>query len=428
MKSCKEKLITSTTVIANNTLVEKACAYTGANAPRTIFLVILACLKESNKHNLKHPTEEYLLLQSYAVRHDTKIYNIRGKKCVDALKELTQKLNSIDNSIDNASKAVNHALFQFITEYEKEKPLERPIKLGGSKWDTLLQEAINKIMESCHYTSIVETCAGALGIFCNIDTHGDVLLNDLDNGKIAFYKALQNNCIKLLIDSMLIPRSRENYEHYKEILKNSDCTDYQTAIAFFYVNFYDTPYFKQNYYDKSTDFSLEKICKYLRISRKLTGVKFNTLNLLDLIPKYRKDADTLIICDPPYEDTKSYQSNLSSEEHKKLAKMLNRHQGQYIYFCRVSARGDNPERDGKIIKAKVEDNYANQKYKTTYYIDIELPAHNSKQSQEDESSTEEKKPAPPIIERIITNFKFDGSTEFTLPTNTGKKGGDSNEK
>ena len=33
-----------------------------------------------------------------------------------------------------------------------------------------MQAAINKIRESCHCTSIVETCARALGIFCNINT------------------------------------------------------------------------------------------------------------------------------------------------------------------------------------------------------------------------------------------------------------------
>jgi len=429
MKSCKEKLITSTTVIANNTLVEKACAYTGANAPRTISLVILACLNESNVRNLKHPTEEYLLLQSYAVRHDTKIYNIRGKKCVDALKELTQKLKSIDNSIDNASKAVNHALFQFITEYEKEKPLERPIKLLGSKWNPKMQSPIHKILEKVNCTSVVETCAGALGIFCNMNTPEECVLNDIDKNKIALYRCIQNDCAKLLVNFLQQDKNEDIYNAKKKKLTESgQLSEFERASLLLYLSCYDKSWCKFEYNKQAPLASLDNVCNYLRIAEKLQGVVFKTKDLLKLIPEYLENENTLIICDPPYEDTKSYQSNLSSKEHKKLAKMLNSHQGQYIYFCRITANGKNPEHDSKIIKAKVEDNYANQKEKKTYYIDVELPAHNSKQSQEDESSTEEKKPAPPIIERIITNFEFDGSTEFTLPTNTGKKGGDSNEK
>lgn len=417
--------IYNTTVTANKTLVDKACGYTGCKPTATISLVILACLHEPDHRILKHSVENYLLLLPYVERHNTTNYNIHGKGCVNTLKKLTQKLALIDKSIDSASKAVDHALVQFITAYEKENSLKRPIKLMGSKWDKNMQEVINRIMERCHCTSIVETCAGALGIFCNINTPNDVLLNDLDNGKIAFYKTLQNNCTKLLIDMMLTPSAKKKYERFKRKLRISNRSDYQTATAYFYVNFYDYHYNRENYNAESAGFSLQKVCNYLRISKKLTGVKFNNINLLNLIPKYRKKADTLIICDPPYENTKSYKSNLTSEEHDKLAKMLNNHQGQFIYFCRVSARGKNPSRSAKIITAKVEDNYANQdkkKKKKTYYIDIALHDNTS------ESSTKKKKPSPTIIERIITNFAFEGATEFIIPTSTELKGGDSNEK
>lgn len=385
--------INSTTITANRTLVETACQYTGCKDTTTITLVTLACLQEPTKRNLNHSSEEYILLLPYAERHDTKKYNIHGKGCVNALKRLTQKLASIDKSIDSASKAVDHALVQFITAYEIETPLKRPIKLMGSKWDKDMQVAINKIMESCHCTSIVETCAGALGIFCNINTPNKVVLNDLDKGKIALYKALQSNCVKLLIDFMLIPRSKENYESHKEILRISDRSDYQTAVAFLYVNFYDYHYNRENYSSESTDFSLQSVCNYLRISQKLKGVKFSTLNLLTLIPKYRKCSDTLLMCDPPYEDTKAYKSNLTSEEHKRLAKMLERHSGKFVYFCRVSAKGKNPTHGAKIITARIEDNYANKGF---YYMDVSL--------------TDDR------TERIITNFEFDGGQPFDIPT------------
>ena len=404
----------ATSVTVNKEMLTMAKEYTLAKtASATLVLVIAVTnvlLGNSNyiPRELRYNVYNKLLgLLPYEQRNSTTTCTIHGERRIALLHQLKEKLQKHDPAIHTCSDALNHALGQFIIAYkrkeseekgeDKEVKLTPPIHLLGSKRDAKMQIAIRTVlMGKKSYSKIVDTCTGALSIFRALEVTGSVLLNDLDKNKIALYRTLQHNACRLLTDFVTTPCDRELYEIYKKRLLSSDYgSEYEQASLFLYLNFYDLYYGKMNFH--ANNFSLDKICLFLLIAKKLQGVRFDTKNLLSLIPTLTNETDTLLLCDPPYIDTDTYQHNLTNEEHHRLAKMLLRHKGDFVYFCRVSAKGDNAEIDTKLITAKIEDAYANH---GLFYLDV---------------------PTKDGIERIITNFPFEDGQSFVIPPQGGNK-------
>ncbi len=77
-----------------------------------------------------------------------------------------------------------------------------------------------------------------------------------------------------------------------------------------------------------------------KASSSLQKINFKQGNSLELLKKYAGKPEYIIMCDPPYIDTKGYTSEFTYEHHKELAKLLLEHQksnGIFFYFGRPTA-------------------------------------------------------------------------------------------
>lgn len=342
---------------------------------------------------------------SDAKRRNCPKSNVKFTIPEEILAEFEQKLSYLHTR----SSKIEQCLIYFIHAFETGN-LKRPIQLLGSKWSKKMQEAILNVLDGRNYDTVVETCAGALGIFCCLPSFGQTVLNDIDIDKICLYIELQKNSGNFILDFLRLPisenRALECQKNLKKLKKTVAETSFsvspqlrhQIALDFLFSNYFIAPRHAQSALLRTPP-SLEYLASLFKIAKKLQGVRFKNLNLLTLVPKFNK-SKTLIICDPPYPFTDVYADNLSLRDHQKLAKMLRESHSDFIYFCRTTEHIS-----GKPVKTLKLDAFLYDMFASCgcFFQDIETP-HG--------------------IERIITNFSFAGGTPFAFPVHVdgGKDG------
>lgn len=297
------------------------------------------------------------------------------------------------------SERVSQCLIQFLYVWQLDK-LVRPIQLLGSKWHKEMQEEIKEVLDKQHYESVVETCAGALGIFSIVEDYDHYRLNDIDGLKICLYRQLQKKSSEFVLDFLRMPCDIEKCQRFKEELREfeqnasgnvNSAVQREVALKYLYVNYYmiDRVSAGESHLRKPP--SLQYVVSLCKLAKKLKKVELSQKNLLSLVPQVN-DANTLIICDPPYPFTAVYGDNLGLREHLQLAEKLQAHRGDFIYFCRTTERKNGTIEETPRLKAFLEDMFADC---GCYYTDIKTKDG---------------------TERIITNFEFDGGQPFDIPT------------
>lgn len=318
------------------------------------------------------------------------------------------------------------------------------IYILGNKRNAKMQEAIKQIKDTAQgvdWKISVETCAGVLGIYANFRFADTEIMNDNDWNKINLYKAIQENPRRLIILTRALKVDDTTFNTQKNLLKNaakSKQINYEAAAAYLFLN-------KNSFHHEGIE--LDNKASDTRYHKALTAIaplhqrmnqtasssqatKFQNIDLLKLIEKYRRQKHVLFIVDPPYLDTdyynrksgnavsddstskdsvsddftsdsaesdtaKSDDTIFGEAEHKKLARLLQlvkqNNGNNFIYFCRITAarrdqKKPNAEEWDRHMHGRIDDLYHGHSF---YYIDIAL----------DDATTE----------RIITSFPFKGA-------------------
>lgn len=285
----------------------------------------------------------------------------------------------------------------------------------GSKWDKRLQSAIRQIINSAgiDWKHSIETCAGSLGILSNFQCAETEIINDDDADKVNLFLSIKNHACEFKCKCLQFDCSKENFEQLKtkNLPLDKKC-NVDRAVQFFLLNFFSHRNTGHTFNEKTPKTLLKRLDSVLPLSERLKTVTITEKDIFDVIKKYRKEGSALFFVDPIYLDANVYQSRVIRtttshgtgfgwQEHERLAKELGKIKGNFIYFCRttVSRRKDkhgnlidtsDTLRNADIeLHGKIDDLYWGRGF---YYLDV--PMDNG------------------TIERIITNFLFDGSTYY----------------
>lgn len=321
---------------------------------------------------------------SYDDRHTMTKVTLRISNC------LYHRISS--NSTEKFSKVIRIALVSFLEYYKADATLKRPMTLAGTKWGKPMINAIDRVLEGRHYTTHFEPCMGALGIFANHDVADNAILCDTDTERVNLFTQIRDNITPFLLQFACLTHTNKEYGEVQEILSELH-TPLSKAIVYFYTNLHADSFGNDGKYHERT-FSFANFNNLYCLSKRLQGVTIRTCHILKSIPKYSK-PDTVIICDPPYIATNSYgkSNTLTNQEHHQIARMLIKSKCDFVYHCRTTAKGKNKEADKNFINASLDDFFCDQ---GLFFTDIEIKGN--------ECVT---------IERIITNFEFDGCTSYT---------------
>lgn len=417
MKKTQRKDLIGTSVSLTKSLVDEIVDISFAPSVNSaIELAVRSVLTDGKLPKYTLWDVESLLPDSTGENWAEKYHARNFKKTVkiscshELLDELDTACSQKYPELKTLSEKIEYCIIAMIVKYQS-ATLVQPIRLPGSKWGEM-RKVPQTLLAGRSYKKVVEPCVGALGIFCNIDCAEEIILNDYDTGKYCFYGELRANPTRLLNRLLSEQPAIKKYKLYDEILKKIDPSSFnkqssgysnaEIADMFFYKNYYCKDRRAKGQIPLNKKPSLEYVCSLLKVAERLRGfmvespethdfprpVRLSNQDLLELIPKHNC-KDTLIICDPPYLFTGAYGENLTIEQHKQLAHLLKKHKGDFIYFCRLTERSHNETYESPRLRAFITDKYASFEH---YFMDIQTRDG---------------------LERVITNFKFDGGTPYT---------------
>ena len=201
--------------------------------------------------------------------------------------------------------------------------------IGGKK---LLRKAICERFPQSDVEKYVEVFGGAAWVLFYKDKHAKLeVYNDVNSNLVNLFKCVKYhpNAIKEELENVLY--SREIFDGFKDLHKNSALTDIQRAAMYFYM-------IKASFGSKTSSFganSREVIrtdC-FEAIRERLKAVVIENKSFEALIKQYDR-PQTLFYCDPPYFGTERYydhgDTNFDKEAHKKLAEILKNIKGRCI--------------------------------------------------------------------------------------------------
>ncbi len=317
----------------------------------------------------------------------------------------------------------------------------------GNKRDSKMQDAIRTIKDTAQnvrWETCIETCVGVLGIYSNFRFANTEIMNDNDWNKINLYKAIQENPRRLIILARALKVDTATFNAQKSLLdntKHSAKVNYEAASAYLYLNKNSFRHEGTVLNNKATQSSYHKrLAAIAPLHQRMNqtasssqATKFQNIDLLKLIEKYRRQKHVLFIVDPPYLDVDYYNKKsgnavsddstskdsvpddftsdsaesdtaksddtiFGEAEHKKLARLLQlvkqNNGNNFIYFCRITAaksdqKKPNAEEWDRHMHGRIDDLYHGHGF---YCMDVAL----------DDATTE----------RIITSFPFKGATLY----------------
>ena len=354
------------------------------------------------------------------------------------LRKIMDKLSKQDTLSETAQMMISRTL------YAKQRGLSVSsntslLYILGNKRNSMMQAAIKNIKDTAqdvNWQTSVETCAGVLGIYANFKFADKEIVNDNDWRKINLYRAIQENPRKLVILARALNVDSATFNVQMSLLDATEHTakvNYEAAAAYLYLN---RNSYLHNETSLDTKASQQRYHKVLEAIAPLhqrmnqTGssaraTRFQNMDLLKIIEKYRRQKNVLFIVDPPYLDTDYYNNKAKSDdavsdntepddavsdntepddakfgdaEHEELAHLLylakKNNGNDFIYFCRITAakrdqKKPNAEEWDRHMKGRIDDMYHGHGF---YYMDVDL----------DDATTE----------RIITSFDFEDAKPY----------------
>lgn len=451
MKKTQRKNLNATSVSLTKALVDEIVDISFSHSESSAIELAVRSVLADGKLPKHSKWDVKSLLPDSTGENWAETYHARNFKKTVKISVSHELLDELDTAcsqkypeLKTLSERIEYCMIAIIVEYQN-ATLDRPIRLPGSKWGEM-KNVSRTVLDGRKYKTIVETCAGALGVFSNIDCAEEIILNDYDTGKYCFYGELRANPTRLLNKLLSNHPSVEKCKRYEKKLKEIDPSSLKKQSSGFSNEEIADMFFYRNYYYKNRRDKgqvplygkppLEYVCRLLKVAERLRGlmlespetydcprtVRLSNQDLLELIPKHNS-RDTLIICDPPYLHTRTYEENLTMAQHKQLSHLLNKHKGDFIFYCRLTERSHNESYESPMLRAFITDMYASFEH---YFMDIQTRDG---------------------LERVITNFQFDGGTPYTAEADAIKmkadaqkeedaeqnlssdeKGGDSDEK
>lgn len=299
----------------------------------------------------------------------------------------------------------------------------KTIRVLGSKWSPSMQNAIGHILKTSKrdWEISVETCAGALGILANHKVAKQEVINDDDLEKINFYKCVQCYTFELICKCLLFDLTPKTFDKLrKQHFELSSTPNVDQAVRYYLLNTCSVRNSGNTFYKVTDETFFKKVENIARLHQRIQNVEIVEKDIFDIVKKYRNSSNSLLYLDPIYIDTnvyaqrkirhaKAHGASFDLAEHQKLAKMLRTIQGDFIYFCRITASrtknnknkivltSEELKKADTILKGKIDDFYSDYGF---YKKDVPIKDG--------------------VVERIITNFKFDGAIPYKC------EGGDDN--
>lgn len=295
------------------------------------------------------------------------------------------------------------------------------LTIHGNKWNKKMIAAVQNILNTAAKTwkTSVETCAGGLGLFSNFDFAPQKILND-NNWEIAnLLKVIKDTPHELLLRLHALVADVTTFNKLKNMsVKCTKKPNIDAAVRFLFLNLTSCRGLCESWDAKRSLHYAQKLEAIYPLHIRLQKTEILDLDILQVLGIYKNNRNTLFIVDPPYLDTKGYETRMMRkvpkygksfgiEEHRKLAARLLRikeNEGNdFIYFCRVTAtrhvttkgkeRKNTPEEIAQMdqwLERKIDRMYWG---KGLFYIDIQTHSDGT-------------------TERIITSFNFQGATPY----------------
>lgn len=232
------------------------------------------------------------------------------------------------------------------------------------------------LLPECHH--FCEPFAGSAAVLLNRKPSPIETYNDIDGEVVNFFRVLRNQKNRLVKAISLTPFSREEY--FIAINSNGERLSELERARRFFVRVRQT----RTALAQTASLGRWANCKNTsragmsgavsrwvnseislpEISNRLKRVQIENRPAIDVVRLY-DDQNTLFYCDPPYihssrGDSKAYGFEMTNDEHKELAEVLNGCQGRVAisgYKCdemnelyRDWRRHDSPEKDCHSIK------------------------------------------------------------------------------
>lgn len=365
----------------------------------------------------------------YSVRYDETLERVLGYYKLDGLTNSNIVTFLLANylltyvSIKDQEKQNN---FLSVPEDYKSNQDLHLLRIMGSKWNRVMQDAIQHILDTTdkHWNTSIDVCAGALGIFSNFSFAKNEIINDIDLRKINTYKGIQKDFQKITLAMYALLPDKETFDTLKKELEKTDKQLLASCgkkiiipgiVFYLYLNLLSARNARTTY-DKKNDETYRNYLKAIPLlHERLKETKIYNMDILELIEKNKNAQNTIFIVDPPYLNTNVYKNDILTlqnrefgyKEHVKLAKLLRQitkegKNNDFIYFCRITATRKKNQKTKKTtnlaslpaedrhMEGMIDDLYWGHGF---YYIDIPYGTDGT-------------------IERIITSFKFDDAKEY----------------
>lgn len=300
---------------------------------------------------------------------------------------------------------------------------ERLLYVMGNKWNPEMQKAIRQIVETADtkWKNSVETCAGGLGIFSNVEfAQKKKILNDNDWNKSNLLKAIRDYPRELIVKVRALEVNKRTFNMLRDCkVTPSKSVNIAAAARFLYLNLNSVMGESECFDKASTDEKyINRLGQVYPLHLRLQNVEILDMDIFDALKKYRKTDKTVFIVDPPYLNTSGYEKRFARnepsygktfglEQHRKLATILRnikqKEGNDFIFFCRVTATRhkdqktkqckDTPTELAKLdreLQREIGRLYFGRGF---YYMDVNTSSDGT-------------------TERIITSFSFNGATEY----------------
>lgn len=213
--------------------------------------------------------------------------------------------------------------------------LKPPISRMGGK-SKLRKEIIERIPDHVCY---IEVFFGAGWVYFGKNPSNTEVINDINGELVNLFRMTKYHSeeIQRLLDYEI--SARDQFEYYKNIDLNSQ-TEIQRAIIFLYKSSQSFAAMGAHYGYKTKgkpNSALNNKEILNTIKHRLSNTFVENQSFEELIKKYDR-KHSFFFCDPPYYETKGYESFFGKEEHIKLRDMLSNIEGKFLVTI-----NDHPE-------------------------------------------------------------------------------------
>lgn len=235
-----------------------------------------------------------------------------------------------------------------------------------------------------------------------------IITNDIYWHKANYLRAFLFKSTALKAACLSLKPNQATYDEAKTIIekyKNSSTDEILPDVAakYLFVNYCNTSrggLNKMNLVENNED-ATAKYKKYLdclwNSPQTLKDIKVYNEDAMNIIKKHNRKKHLLFL-DPPYPETKGYETNFSVKDFENIANAANNYKGSFIFCCRITRKHD------KIYSHK--NTYGIDDLHIKHIIDKCFPGH--KRYYQDYLFSK----GGVAIERVITNFPFTGCYHY----------------